>query len=109
MNIEEIREFALNMFDVEESCPFGPNTLVFKTNLKMFLLLPLDKDQLKFNVKCKPEIAIALREKYPTAVLPGYHMSKKHWNTIVVNGQISQKEMKEFIVESYQLVARKMR
>jgi predicted DNA-binding protein (MmcQ/YjbR family) len=107
MNIEEIRNFALSLNDVEENCPFGPETLVFKTNLKIFLLLPLNEDQLCFNVKCNPEKAIALREQFPKAILPGYHMNKKHWNTVIAQGQLSDIELKQFILDSYHLVKRK--
>lgn len=87
-----------------EDLPFGPDTLVFKINGKVFLLAGLDNSPLQFNVKCDPDKAIELRENYPDAVLPGYHMNKKHWNTIVVNGQLSSKLLKEFIDDSYSLV-----
>lgn len=107
MNIEEIRDFCLSLENVEESFPFGPTTLVFKTNNKLFLLIGLDNLDTRFNVKCNPEKAIELREHYPTSVLPGYHMNKKHWNTIVVNGELKQKQLKEFIMDSYKLVKKK--
>lgn len=106
MNVESIREFALHLPDVEETFPFGESTLVFKTGGKIFLLLSLDADPLQFNVKCDPEKAIELRETYPEAVLPGYHMNKKHWNTIIVDGALSTKLIQEFITDSYQLVAK---
>lgn len=105
MNIEDLREYCLQHPFVEESFPFGPDTLVFKVNGKIFLLTGLDNDPLQFNVKCDPEKAEALREQYPS-VLPGYHMNKKHWNTIVVDGSVSNRVLKEWITDSYNLVAK---
>ena len=109
MNVEEIRDFALSLADVTESFPFGPETIVFKTNNKIFLLLPLDEvDFLKINIKCNPELALELRLNYPDSVLPGYHMNKKHWNTVVIDGLLSWKSIKEMIDHSYGwLVGRK--
>jgi predicted DNA-binding protein (MmcQ/YjbR family) len=104
MNIESLREYCLSKTGVEETLPFGPDTLVFKVNGKIFLLTGLDEAQLSFNVKCDPEKAIELREQYP-CVLPGYHMNKKHWNTIVVDGSVPLKQLKEWIDHSYDLVA----
>lgn len=106
MNIEELRDYALSLDSVTESFPFGEGTLVFKTNNKIFMLVSLSAEVLQFNVKCKPEYAIELREQYP-CVLPGYHMNKKHWNTIVVDGSLSMKQLQEFVLGSYLLVAKK--
>jgi len=105
MNIEEIREYALSLPDVTEGFPFGESVLVFKIKSKMFLLLPLDEMVTQFNVKCNPEKAIELREEYPQTVLPGYHMNKKHWNTVIVDGRLSSKQLKEMITASYELVS----
>ena len=107
MHLDDIREYCLSKSGVEEALPFGPDTLVFKINNKLFLLIGFDSDPVQFNVKCNPEKAIELREEFPTAVLPGYHMNKKHWNTIVVNGTISTKQLKAMIDESYELVKNK--
>lgn len=104
MNIEQIRLYALSKPNVEESFPFGEDTLVFKVNGKIFLLTGLDNTPLQFNVKCNPEKAIELREEFPENVLPGYHMNKKHWNTIVVNGRLNNKQIQSFIDDSYELV-----
>lgn len=104
MNIEQIRLYALSKPNVEESFPFGEDTLVFKVNGKIFLLTGLDSTPLQFNVKCNPEKAIELREEFPENVLPGYHMNKKHWNTIVVNGRLNNKQIQSFIDDSYELV-----
>ncbi len=106
MNIEDLRDYVLSLKDVAESFPFGEDTLVFKTNNKIFLLLSLSSSPLQFNVKCDPEKAIELREQYP-CILPGYHMNKKHWNTIIVDGTLSQLQLKSFIKDSYDLVAKK--
>ena len=105
MNIEEIREYALSLPDVTEGFPFGESVLVFKIKSKMFLLLPLDEMGAQFNVKCDPEKAIELREEYPETILPGYHMNKKHWNTVIVDGRLSFNQLKEMIKESYGLVS----
>ncbi len=107
MTVDSLRECALQLPDVEETLPFGPDNLVFKVNGKMFLLLPLDTSPVTFNVKCNPDDAIELRGQYPDSVLPGYHMNKKHWNTIVINGALSSKQLQKFISDSYNLVTDK--
>ena len=104
MNIESIRDYCLSMPGVEETLPFGPDTLVYKVKSKIFLLMGLDSEELRFNVKCDPDKALELREEFP-CVLPGYHMNKKHWNTIVVDGSVSAKQLKEWINHSYVLVS----
>jgi predicted DNA-binding protein (MmcQ/YjbR family) len=106
MNIETLREYVLGKPSVTEGFPFGEDVLVFKVNNKMFLLVPLQTQPLQFNAKCNPEKAIELREQYPDSVLPGYHMNKQHWNTVIANGVLSGRQLKEFIDDSYQLVAR---
>lgn len=102
MNIEELRNYCLSRKGVSESFPFDEVTLVFKVMNKMFALTSLNKD-LSINLKCDPEKAIALREKYET-VQPGYHMNKKHWNTIYIDGSISQELIEEWIDHSYDLI-----
>ncbi len=103
MNSETIRTHALSMQDVTESFPFDEVTLVFKVNGKMFLLLALDAHPLQFNVKCDPDEAISLRDQYPDYVMPGYHMNKTHWNTIIPGGLPSKMVLK-MIEDSYLLV-----
>jgi len=103
MNIESLREYCLSKPNTEETLPFGPDTLVFKVDGKVFLLMGLDEEKLSFNVKCDPDKAIELREEY-ACVLPGYHMNKKHWNTVVVDGSVPSKQLKEWIDWSYDLV-----
>ncbi|SRR6266498_524030 len=105
MNIETLREYCLNKIGAEETTPFGPDTLVYKVNGKIFLLMSLDEESLSFNVKCDPEIAIELREHY-SCVFPGYHMNKKHWNTVVVDGSVSAKQLREWIDHSYDLIVK---
>ena len=103
MNVESLREYCLSKPNVEEDLPFGPDVLVFKVAGKIFLLLSLDEDPLQFNVKCVPDLAVELREEF-SCVIPGYHMNKKHWNTIIVDGSVSSKKLKEWIDHSYQLI-----
>ena len=108
MNVEELRDYVLSLKSVEESFPFGEDTLVFKTDNKIFLLVSLSSSPLQFNVKCDPEKAVELREQY-SCILPGYHMNKKHWNTIIIDGSLNNSQLKEFIKDSYLLVAPKSR
>lgn len=105
MDIELLRDYCLKLGDVEEGFPFGPDNLVFKVNGKMFLLASLDVSPLQFNVKCDPEKAIELREQHP-AVLPGYHMNKKHWNTVIADGSLSDQQLLQMIEHSYELVSK---
>jgi predicted DNA-binding protein (MmcQ/YjbR family) len=106
MHVDEIRDFCITLPDVEETLPFGPDTLVFKVQGKIFLLLSLDADPVQFNVKCDPVLAEELRENY-SCVIPGYHMNKKHWNTIIVDGSVKNVLLKEWIQHSYHLVHKK--
>lgn len=103
MNIEELRDYCVSKKGVEETLPFGPDTLVFKVTGKAFLLTGLDENPIQFNVKCDPEKVIELRDRY-ACVLPGYHMNKKHWNTVVADGSVSNKQLKKWIADSYNLV-----
>jgi len=105
MDIEQLRAYCLAKPGAEESFPFGEETLVFKVHNKIFLLTGLNSQPLQFNAKCDPEYAIELRERY-SCVQPGYHMNKKHWNTIVIDGSLSSKQLQELIDHSYNLVAR---
>ncbi|MBL7918562.1 MAG: MmcQ/YjbR family DNA-binding protein [Bacteroidia bacterium] len=103
MDIVSLREFCISLPHVEESFPFDENTLVFKVGGKIFLLVDIESNPLSFNVKCNPELAIELREKY-THVKPGYHMNKKHWNTIVCETNLNDTLLKNWIDLSYNLV-----
>ena len=104
MNIEEFREYCIAQKGVSEELPFGPDTLVYKVTGKMFALTGLDSEIFTVNLKCNPDRAIELREEFDY-ILPGYHMSKVHWNT--VNAEFCPtKQMKELIDHSYDLVVK---
>ena len=105
MHIEDLRDYCLSLSYVTEETPFGPDTLVFKVGGKIFLLVGLDQlTDFCFNVKCTPEYAVELREQYEQTVLPGYHMNKKHWNTVYCNRELPDSKLKELIADSYDLV-----
>ena len=103
MNIETLQQYCLSKKGSTEELPFGPDTLVYKVGGKIFLLAALDADPLQFNVKCDPDEAEQLRSEF-ACVQPGYHMNKKHWNTIIVDGCVNNKALKEWIDASYNLV-----
>lgn len=105
MDIETLRDYCLSKPGATESFPFGEDTLVFKTGGKIFLLAGLS-DGGHFNAKCDPELALELRERY-TEVQPGYHMNKRHWNTVDMNGRLTNQQLFEMIDHSYLLVAKK--
>ena len=107
MDIESIREYCLAKKEVEESFPFGETTLVFKVRGKIFLITGLENPVLQFNVKCDPEQAIEWREQY-AAVQPGYHMNKKLWNTVIVDGSIPGRVLRGMIDDSYRLVVKSL-
>ncbi len=106
MDIEMIREYCLGKTGVTESFPFDEVTLVFKVSGKMFALVNLDGN-FSINLKCDPEKALELREHYPT-VLPGYHMNKRLWNTILRDGTLNNDLVKSWIGDSYDLVVAKL-
>lgn len=102
MNIEELREYCLQKPGTTEGLPFGEDTLVFKVGEKIFLLTSLITSN-RFNAKCDPERAIELREQFDE-ILPGFHMNKKHWNTVHMDGRLTRKQLNELIDHSYELV-----
>ncbi|MBT3209535.1 MAG: MmcQ/YjbR family DNA-binding protein [Bacteroidetes bacterium] len=106
MNIESFREYCLSKKGVSESFPFDETTLVFKVLDKMFALTDTESD-FRINLKFDPEKAIELREQYE-AVIPGYHMSKKHWNTIIIDGSIPDSMLSKWIDGSYNIIVSKM-
>jgi len=106
MNIEELQVYCISKKGVTESFPFDDVTLVFKVMNKMFALTNLD-GELSINLKCDPDKAIELREEF-SAVLPGYHMDKKHWNTVIIDGSIPAHLIKLWIDESYNLVVKSL-
>jgi predicted DNA-binding protein (MmcQ/YjbR family) len=103
MTHKKIEEYLLKMPSAKLDYPFGENTAVYKVNDKMFALVSEKKDPLQLSLKCDPQLAEILREKYET-VLPGYHLNKKHWNTILLTGQVEWEEVQGLIRHSYQLV-----
>jgi len=102
LNLEELRDHCLNKRGTTEGLPFGEDTLVFKVGGKMFLLISIRSGD-SFNAKCDPERAVELRERH-TEVQPGYHMNKKMWNTVYMNGSLPNKLLIELIDHSYDLV-----
>lgn len=106
MNIEDFRDYCLSFKGVKESTPFDETTLVFTVMDKMFCLTDIDSFDM-INVKCDPDEAIMLREQYPE-VIPGYHMNKKHWNSILTNGEITDTQYKQWIKNSYDIVVSKL-
>ncbi|MEN9523077.1 MAG: hypothetical protein RL065_1454 [Bacteroidota bacterium] len=106
MNVETIRDYCLAKPNATEGMPFGPTVLVFKVNNKMFCLMSLDEQPTTINVKCEPELAIELREQN-SSIIPGYHMNKKYWNTLIIDETLSSKLIKNCIDMSYELVNKK--
>ncbi|MEV3991151.1 MmcQ/YjbR family DNA-binding protein [Streptomyces sp. NPDC049837] len=102
MTPEQLRTFCLAFNDAVEDFPFGPETSVFKVAGKMFALSALDARPLSVNLKCDPEIALQLRAEHP-AIVPGWHMNKRHWNTVTVSG-LPDRLVRELIEDSYDLV-----
>ncbi len=102
MDIVSIREYCIAKPLVTESFPFGDDTLVFKKKGKIFALANLE-GELTLNLKCNPALAIELREKY-ASVIPGYHMNKKHWNTVLIDGSVPDNEILAWIDHSYDLI-----
>jgi predicted DNA-binding protein (MmcQ/YjbR family) len=104
MHVEWVRDICLSFDGVEECQPFGPEHLVYKIKGKMFLLLSLEGQPPRINVKTDPDRSVELREEYPDNILPGYHMNKKHWNTLVLNARLRSSLVQELITHSYTLV-----
>lgn len=107
MNIEYLHSYCLGKKGVEETFPFGEETLVFKVMGKAFLLTGLDEMDFRVNLKCDPERAIELRETYED-IIPGWHMNKQHWNTVYCERDLDDKLIIELINHSYDLVVSKL-
>lgn len=105
MNIESISEYCRKKKGVTEDFPFDEDTLAIRVMNKIFLLASLEKVPLQINLKCDPEYAVELREKYDS-VQPGYHMNKSHWNTVILDGTIPNSELKDMIDHSYEQVVK---
>ena len=107
MNIESFREYCLRKPRATEDTPFGPEDIVFKVQGKIFAIAALDEVPPRVNLKCNPDLALELRDRYEQ-VRPGYHMNKKHWNTIELDGVIPQSEITKMIDHSYDLVVQSL-
>jgi len=105
MNLKQLQKVLFTKKSATEDTPFGPEALVYKVMGKMFALIAWDESPLRITLKCDPDYSLALRSKYQ-AVQPGYYMSKKHWNTITLDGSISDVQIQEWIDDSYQLVVK---
>lgn len=105
MNHKTVEEYLLSMPNAKLDYPFGEDVAVYKVKDKMFALVPEGKEPVRISLKCDPVLAETLREKYET-VLPGYHLNKKHWNTIILSGQIPWEDIQGFIRHSYDLVSK---
>ena len=107
MDVETFREYCLNKPHVTEGMPFGETVLVFKVAGKMFALASLDEIPSTANLKCDPDLAVELRDRYEQ-VRPGYHMNKKHWNTVEIDSGVPDSELRKMIDHSYDLVAKSL-
>ena len=107
MNIEQWREYLLSFPASVEEMPFGPEVLVYKVAGKLFALLSWQDEPMSINLKCEPNLALQLRDTYPQ-VTAGYHMNKKHWNTVIADGSLSYALLKEMIDHSYHLVTQSL-
>lgn len=107
MRSAQLRKRCLAFAGAEETFPFGPATSVFKVGGKMFALSELGAESLRVSLKCEPPLAEALRAAYP-AVIPGYHLNKRHWNTVILDGSIPGNVLSDMIEDSYDLVVSKL-
>lgn len=105
MNHKEVEKYLLSMQDARLDYPFGKEAAVYKVGDKMFAIVAEGSDPVRISLKCDPLLAKTLRRKYET-VMPGYHLNKKHWNTIVLTGQVGWEEVKDLIRHSYNLVVK---
>src|SRR2546430_2234057 len=107
MDLAKFREYCLSKPKATEGTPFGPDTLVFKVGGKIFAIDSLDDVPARANFKCEPERALEMPERYEQ-VRPGYHMNKKHWNTVEIESAVPDAELKKMVDHSYELVAKKL-
>ena len=108
MDLEQLREYCISYPGTSEGFPFDEETLVFKVMGKMFALVPLEHAD-RISLKCDPEYAIELREKHPDAIEGAWHMNKKHWNTVYIYQQITEKLLRHLVKHSYDLVVSKLK
>jgi predicted DNA-binding protein (MmcQ/YjbR family) len=107
MKPRELRDHCLSFTAAEETFPFGPETSVFKVDGKMFALSQLAADSLRVSLKCDPQLAEELRQAH-SAVLPGYHLNKRHWNTVIIDGSLPDDTIRDMVEDSYDLVVSKL-
>lgn len=107
MDAEELRDLCLSFAGAEETFPFGPETSVFKVAGKMFAVSRLDAEELRVSVKCDPGLAESLRAAH-AEVIPGYHLDKRHWNTVILGGALADRGVGDMIEDSYDLVVSKL-
>ena len=107
MDLAKFREYCLSKPSATEGTPFGPDTLVFKVRRKIFAITSFDEVPARANLKCDPDLALELRDRYEQ-VRPGYHMNKKHWNTVEIEAGIPDAEIRKMIDHSYYLVAKSL-
>jgi predicted DNA-binding protein (MmcQ/YjbR family) len=107
MDLAQFREYCLSKPCASESTPFGPDVLVFKVDGRMFASASLDEVPARANLKCDPDLALELRDRYEQ-VTPGYHMNKKHWNTVEIDNGIPDAELRKMIDHSYELVVKSL-
>ena len=104
MTNDDLHELCLSFPGASFDHPFGPETIVYRVAGKLFALAPVDADPLRVNLKCEPLLAEQLRDEYPSAVLPGYHMNKQHWNTVIVDGSLEDDLVVTMVEDSYDLI-----
>jgi len=107
MDLETFREYCLKKPHAAEATPFGEDVLVFKVGGKMFALMSLDEIPATVNLKCDPDRALELRDRYEQ-VRPGYHMNKKHWNTVEIDSGLPETELRKMVDHSYELVVQSL-
>jgi predicted DNA-binding protein (MmcQ/YjbR family) len=107
MNRAELHDHCLSFAGAEETFPFGPRTSVFKVAGKMFALSDLGAESLRVSLKCEPALAEGLRDAH-AAVIPGYHLNKRHWNTVIIDGSLPEQMIADMIEDSYDLVVSKL-
>jgi len=103
IDADALRSWCLARAGVTEEMPFGPTTTVFKVEGKLFVLSALDREPLQISLKCEPALAEALRRDHP-AVRPGYHLNKRHWNTVLCDGSLPDEQIIDMVEDSYDLV-----
>ena len=109
MEVDEIREYALSLPNSDECFPFGEDNIVFKNDGKIFIILDIASHPCTMNYKATPDNIINQRDQYPDAIFPGFHMNKKHWNTLHLNRLVPSQMIKEIIFDAHQLVSKKIK